>query len=121
MDFVALELGAMNPFVAPTYVPAPPSMTVGIGGTTFVEDAGNYTYTANPANGTGPYTYRWEWSENATNWTVVSTAQTYQTFISELDEPYFWVRVTAIDSNGGSASNAKKINIFIGGCSGTLC
>jgi hypothetical protein len=120
-DFVAIELGAMNPFAAPTYVPPPPGLSVGINGPTWIEDEGQYSWQAVPANGSGGYSCAWEFSEDAITWYGVGSSQTYQTYVSELDEPYFWLRATVIDGTGDSAANAKKITVAIGGCSGNLC
>ena len=49
------------------------------------------------------------------------TSKTYQTYVTEADEPHFGLRVLVIGGSGASAIQQKKVTVFIDGCSEQLC
>jgi hypothetical protein len=120
-DHVVDELGAMDPFVAPTYNPPSNPLSVNISGPTYIETEGAYTWEAIPDGGDGTYAYTWEFSSDGSSWATVSSSKTYSTYVSEADEPSFYLRVIVESGDGQSDIDTQKVTVAIGGCSGDLC
>jgi pimeloyl-ACP methyl ester carboxylesterase len=81
----------------------PPPPTASISGPTYVASAGTYTWTGNPAGGTGPYTYQWSYLPQGGSWTNLGTAQTQSRSIS-WTTPDFSLKVVVTDPVGSGSS-----------------
>ncbi len=90
-------------------------LSVSTSGPTYLATGGTYTWTANPAAGTGPYTYQWSYlSDNGGSWTNLATAQTQSRAVSS-STPDFFLKVVVTDPTG---STGNTIYVWApGGCS----
>lgn len=68
----------------------------------------------------GSYTYSWDFRDYLGSWFYVGSGQTYDTYVTQSDEPYFDLRVT-VSSGGDQASDTHRVNVDIGGGCNPFC
>lgn len=92
----------------------PDPLSVSISGPTYISTTGSYTWTANPVNGDGTYTYNWEYSNDGFYWYSVSTGSTYSGYFS-VGDPDFQLRVT-VTSAGQTAQGQTWVDVASAPC-----
>jgi subtilisin family serine protease len=109
----ALSLGSWNVYGAGLLRSRAALLHVTMSGTSFISSAGSYSWQANPSGGSS-YSYAWEFKPAGGGWYTVGSQQSYQTSVSQLDSPYFDLRVT-VTSEGFATAATRRVNVEIGG------
>ena len=97
--------GRMDVYAALTYAFPP---TVSIGGASYIDVSGAYTWTAHASGGDGTYSYQWQQSSNGSTYFNVGTGSTYTEF--EDGNSTFYLRVN-VTSNGQTASKTVRVTV----------
>jgi subtilisin len=115
----ALNLGPSSEYGAGLLQMQAALLDATISGPTLVTTAGTKTWQAVPSGGTS-YTYTWEYRPYQGTWYYVGSQQSYQTYVSQADNPYFDLRVT-VASGGAQTVATKHVNVQIGGGCNPFC
>lgn len=107
-----LPSGANSASAQPAVHQTSSALEVGISGTDYIFEAyDTFTWTANAAGGTGPYSYQWQMRyAHQTNFSNVGTGSTYSRVVNYANHPSFTLRVT-VTSNGASAVDEHYVEV----------